>query len=161
MAMPSIADEDTGYKFDLDGEIVEVLGSEGVRGDPKTIGKHTTFKVPGGTQALHRTETVLVSLNGAPAVPIRRPNLLGAILMKARVVEKQRPEKFDSDRQDLIRLLGLVDDPRALAAEFRGKEKKWLLDVEELLDFEDAGLTSLFSAQQVARAEQAYRLLVA
>ncbi len=58
MAMPPVSDEDLGYKFEVDGEIIEVLGSEGVRHDPKTLGKHTTFQVPGGTQALARTEIV-------------------------------------------------------------------------------------------------------
>src|SRR5436190_15842842 len=44
MAMPPVGDENLGYRFELDGEIVEVLGSEGVQGDPKTVDKHTTFQ---------------------------------------------------------------------------------------------------------------------
>lgn len=105
MAVPPLGNEELGFRFEVDGEIVEVLGPEGLRGDPKTIGKQTTFQVPGGTQALRRTETVRVSLQGGPAVELRRPSLLGAILIKARVVAKQRRLKFDSDRQDLILLL--------------------------------------------------------
>lgn len=132
----------------------------GVRRDPKTLGRYTTFQVPGGTQALARSEIVLVSLEGGEPVPIRRPNLLGAILIKARVVKKQR-DKFESDRQDLIRLLGFVEDPRALAKGFKGNEKRWLRNVEALLAWGDGELADLFTGEDLAAAEGAYRLLIA
>jgi hypothetical protein len=160
MAMPPVSNENLGYRFEVDGSIIEILGSDGVRRDPKTLDRYTTFQVPGGTQALVRAEVVLVSLDGAEPVPIRRPNLLGAILIKARVVKKQR-DKFESDRQDLIRLLGFVEDPRALAGELKGNEKKWLRKVEELLAWEDSGLADLFTGGELAAAEGAYRLLIA
>lgn len=160
MAMPPVSNENLGYRFEVDGSIIEILGSDGVRRDPKTLGRYTTFQVPGGTQALVRSEVVLVSLDGAEPVPIRRPNLLGAILIKARVVRKQR-DKFESDRQDLIRLLGFVEDPRALAGELKGNEKKWLRNVEELLAWEDSGLADLFTGGDLAAAEGAYRLMIA
>lgn len=161
MAMPPVSNENLGYKFELDGEIIEVLGSEGVRRDPKTLGKHTTFQVPGGTQALARTEIVRVSLDGGPVVALRRPSLLGAILIKARVVAKQR-DKFQSDRQDLIRLLSFVENPRALAKaeELTKSQKKWLRDVGPLLAFDDPTLATFFPGDEVARAEPAYRLLI-
>ncbi len=53
----------------------------------------------------------MVSLDGGEPVAVRRPNLLGAILIKARVLVKKRDGKYESDRQDLIRLLTYVDDP--------------------------------------------------
>jgi hypothetical protein len=160
VAMPPVSNENLGYRFEVDGSIIEILGSEGVREDPKTLGKHTTFQVPGGTQALARAEVVRVSLAGGEPVEIRRPSLLGAILIKARVVERRR-DKFESDRQDLIRLLGFVEDPRALAAELRGNEKKWLQAVGALLAIDDGALSDLFSVAELSAAEQAYRLLVA
>jgi hypothetical protein len=161
MAMPPVSAENLGYRFEVDGSIVEILGSEGVRSDPKTVGKYVTFQVPGGTQALARAEVVHVSLDGADPVPVRRPSLLGAILIKARVVAKQREEKFGSDRQDLVRLLGFVDDPRAMGEELRKSEKNWLCEVEALLDFADLALADLFSVADLTSAESAYRLLVA
>jgi hypothetical protein len=163
MEMPPVTDEDLGYKFELDGEIIEILGSEGVKNDLRTIGKHTTFQVPGGSQALKRTESVLVSLDGARAIELRRPSLLGAILIKARAVAERRPEKFESDRQDLIRLLSFVDDPRALARdeELKATESGWLRSIDGLLDFRDPVVAELFPAADLTRAEQAYRLLVA
>jgi hypothetical protein len=160
MAMPSRSDGKLGYRFELDGSIVEILGSEGVRHDPKTLGKYTTFQVPGGTQALARTEIVKVSLDGDQPVAVKRPSLLGAILIKARVVEKRR-EKFESDRQDLIRLLSFVEDPRALAEGLKATEKRWLREADELLGFEsDDSLSELFGPEELAAAAGAYRLLL-
>jgi hypothetical protein len=157
---PPVTDETLGYRFEIDGEIVEVVGSEGVRRDPQTLGKRTTIQVPGGTQALLRAEIVRVSLDGGSPVELRRPSLLGAILIKARAVAARR-EKFDSDRQDLIRLLSFVDDPRALAAagRLRDTEKAWLRDIESLIAFGDVSLPHAFSPGDIRRATQAYRLL--
>lgn len=116
--------------------------------------------MPGGTQALTRVEVVRVSLDGCEPVAVRRPNLLGAILIKARVVAKQR-NKFESDRQDLIRLLSFVENPRALGEELRKSERRWLRDVEQLLDIDDRRLDDLFPAGEAAAAGQAYQLLLA
>jgi hypothetical protein len=160
MVIPPVSGEDLGYRFEVHGSIIEILGSEGVRENPKTLGKHTTFQVPGGTQALARAEVVRVSLDGGEPVEIRRPSLLGAILIKARVAKRRR-DKFESDRQDLIRLLSFVEDPRALAGELKGNEKKWLQEVEALLAFDDGVLSDLFSVAELSAAEQAYRLLLA
>jgi hypothetical protein len=162
MKMPPRSNRDLGYKFEIDGTTVEVLGPDGVKSAPKTIGKYTTFPVPGGTQALNRSEVVMVSVNRQPAVAMRRPSLLGAILIKARVVAKERKEKFDSDRQDLILLLGLIEDPRTLASKggLKKSEKKWLRDIEEKIAFSDSVLSDLFSPEAVTRATQAFRLLI-
>lgn len=159
MAMPPVSNERLGYKFEVGGATIEVLGSEGVRDDPKTVGRYTTFQVPGGTQALARAEIVRVSLDGAEPVEVRRPSLLGAILIKARVVAKRR-DKFESDRQDLVRLLSFVEDPRVMAKGLRKSETKWLREVEPLLAFDNGGLGELFLPRDAALAEQAYRLLV-
>jgi hypothetical protein len=162
IALPPRSEGDLGYRFEIDGEVVEVLGSEGVKVNPKTIGKFVTFQVPGGTQALQRTEIVLASLEGGPSVQLRRPDLLGAILIKARAVAAKR-QKLDSDRQDLIRLLSFVEDPRALATEsgLRGTERKWLKSIEKPLAFDDSGLTRLFPAEVLVRVRQAFALLLA
>jgi len=95
-------------------------------------------------------------------VGVRRPSLLGAILVKTRVVAKQRKGKHNSDRQDVIRLLSLIDDPRALAARegLRNTEKRWLRASQAPLDFNNADMTALFQPAEIARAVQAYRLLI-
>lgn len=161
MQVPPVGEQKLGYKFELDGEVVEVLGSDGVRRDPKTIGRYVTFQVPGGTQALRRAETVHVSLGGAPGIAVRRPNLLGAILIKSRALVEKRRAKFESDRQDLIRLLSFVEDPRAIATsgDLTKKEGRWLQEVDPMLGFGDSGLLGAFSHDEVIAAEQAFRLL--
>lgn len=161
MALPPVGGEDLGYRFELNGETIEVLGSEGVRRDPNTIGRLTTIQVSGGTQALARSETVAISLAGASPIELRRPSLLGAILIKARAVALRR-DAFQADRQDLTRLLSLVEDPRGLAADegIRKSERRWLKDVESALDFDGLRQTGLFSREQLIRGEQAFRLLI-
>jgi hypothetical protein len=103
VTMPPRSDSRLGYRFELGGSVIEVVGPEGLAADPQTLSGLNTFQVPGGTQALRRTETVGVSLAGRPPRMLRRPDLLGAILIKARAVASRRRAKFDSDRQDLIR----------------------------------------------------------
>ena len=161
VAMPPRSKPELGYRFRLDGEVVEILGPDGLRADPKTVGGLRTFQVSGGSQALRRTEVVLVQLEDAQPVAVRRPNLLGAILIKARVVAKRRKEKFHSDRQDLIRLLSYVEDPRGVAQEeqLRSSERKWLRNVDGALNFDDPGLEAVFRVGTLERAQQAFQLL--
>ena len=66
VAMPPRSDRKLGYRFEVDGEIVEILAPDGLSSNPMTVKGLTTFQVPGGTQALARTEIILVSLDGAP-----------------------------------------------------------------------------------------------
>jgi hypothetical protein len=159
--MPPRSNPEVGNRFQLDGEVVEILGPDGLRTDPETVGGLRTFQVSGGSQALKRTEVVLVRLESSPPVAVRRPSLLGAILIKSRVVGKRRKEKFHSDRQDLIRLLSYVEDPRALAKDggLKSSERKWLRNVERALSFDDPDLAGVFSPPTIERSRQAFRLL--
>jgi hypothetical protein len=99
VADPPRSDPKLGYRFEFEGETVELLGPDGLRGDQKTTGGLKTFQAEGGSQALRRTEIVLVSLDGGGPIAVRRPNLLGAILIKARVVVNMRDAKYGSDRR--------------------------------------------------------------
>jgi hypothetical protein len=161
VATPPRSNPKLGYRFEFEGEIIELLGPDGLRSDPKTTGGLSTLQADGGTQALRRTEIVLVSLDGTEPVAMRRPSLLGAILIKARVVVKRREGKYSSDRQDLIRLLGYVEDPRTLAAagELKPTERRWLREAEGAIDFDDSALAELFPEEALLRARQAFRLL--
>ncbi len=61
-----------------------------------------------------------------------RPNLLGAILPKARAVDiDDLPE---SQLSDLTFLLGLAEDPRQMGGELTRAERGWLRRRTELLD---------------------------
>jgi hypothetical protein len=159
VAEPPRSNPSLGYRFELDGDTVEILGPDGLRSDPKTIGGLTTFQAAGGSQVLRRAEAVMVSLDGGDPVAVRRPNLLGAILIKARVVVKKREGKYESDRQDLIRLLSYVSDPRTLRADMSRKEPGWLREAEAAIVFEDPALAALVPAGVLGQARQTLRLL--
>ena len=160
LATPSSTDPSLGYRFEIDGETVEVLGPDGLKRDPSTLGNFETIQVPGGTQALRRTEKVSISVAGGPETEIRRPTLLGAILLKARATVRVRG-RFEEHREDLVRLLGFVHDPRAEAADGRltANERKWLQAVDADVRLDDPVLHSAFSDRQLERARQAFELL--
>jgi hypothetical protein len=161
MAMPPMSNEKLGFRFELDSETIEVLGPDGLGRDPHTIGRYVTFQVPGGTQALLRTETVPVSLDGHPPVEVRRPSLLGAILIKARVLASRQGPKEEADLLDVVRLLSLADNPRRMADEggLKNSEKRWLRHIQPALDFRSPAVIALLRPTEIARAVQAYRLL--
>lgn len=161
IAEPPRSNPSLGYRFEFEGDTVEILGPDGLRSDPKTTGGLTTFQAAGGSQALRRAEAIMVSLDGVDPVAVRRPNLLGAILIKARVVVKKREGKYESDRQDLIRLLSYVDDPRTLRADMGRKEPGWLREAEAAVGFEDPSLAVLVPARVLGRARQTLALLLA
>lgn len=99
-------------------------------------------------------------MSGGDPVIIRVPSLIGAILLKARAV-RAAPRKLAEHRQDLIRLLGFVGDPRALGVSgaLTQKEKKWLAAVEPDLGWDDPEVTALFAREALSEARQAYDLL--
>lgn len=122
-----------GHRFKRGDDVIDLLAPDGVgaRADLTTVPPAHTVQVPGGSQALARTEFVEVSLEGV-AAKIPRPNLLGAILLKARAVEVD--DSPDHQRQDLAFLLSLVEDPRTLARDLKASERRWLRRRRDLLD---------------------------
>lgn len=132
-----------------------MLAPDGMRPPPSLGPGVKAIGVPGGNQALARSETVRVIVDDR-AFELRRPTVLGSILIKARSLMVHRDP--ESQREDLLRLLALVEDPRALAPELRKTERKWLRVAEQRLAFDDPA--SLDRAI-VRRARQAYRLLLA
>jgi hypothetical protein len=82
-----LVDPPTVYRFERSGQIVDVLGPDGTKGPPLTVGQSQTIQIPGGTQPLKRAEVVKVRLvNGRTGV-LRCPNLAGAVLLKARAIQ--------------------------------------------------------------------------
>jgi hypothetical protein len=75
------------HRFVRDGVSIDVLAPDGLNTVKSrlTVGKLHTVQVPGGTQALHRTAIQRVRI-GRRRGDIPVPNLLGAILLKARAV---------------------------------------------------------------------------
>jgi hypothetical protein len=93
---------------------------------------------------------------------VRRPNLLGAILIKARSLMDRGndvTDKIESDRRDLVLLLSFADDPRAMREELRGRERIWLRRADKRLKVQDADLEQVIPADRLANARAAYELL--
>ena len=131
LAEPSVMG--LGHVFVRAGAQIDVLAPDGLndRARRVTIPPAHTVEVPGGTQALRRTETVDVRV-GRTVGRLPRPNLLGAILVKARAVGiDDAPE---NQRADLALLLSLVVDAVELATHLARRERTWLRRRTEMDD---------------------------
>ncbi len=116
------------------GEVaIDVLAPEGlgVRADLTTSRPGRTLEVPGGTQALARTELLPVATQSRSGL-VPRPSLLGAIVIKALAVTVD--DVPEAQRLDLAFLLSLVEDPIDLKEEMDAKDRQRLADRRELLD---------------------------
>ena len=99
-----------GHRFTRRDTSVDILAPDGLgdRADLRTVAGARTVEVPGGTQALRRTERIQVGV-GSERGRLPRPSLLGAILVKARAVHVD--DAPDDQLSDLAFLLSLVADP--------------------------------------------------
>jgi hypothetical protein len=133
---------------------VDVLAPDGLDPPPTLDGKVKAIGVPGGSQALARAETVAVRI-GERRFVLRCPVLLGAVLLKARsLLVHDDPE---TQRDDLLRLLSLVEDPRAMAAEVSRSERRWLQRAAPRLAVDHP---ANLSAADMRRARQSLQLLL-
>jgi hypothetical protein len=80
-----ISADGTQHRWIRDDAVIDVLLPDGVgeRAASRTgTTGSPTIPTPGGTQALHRSESVPVTVDGRDGF-VRRPNLVGALVMKA------------------------------------------------------------------------------
>lgn len=135
-----------GHRFARDIVTIDILAPDGVgpRADVRTRAGARTVKVPGSTQALRRSAPVEIMVDDIEGT-VPRPDLLGAILVKARAVSVD--DLPEDQRLDLAFLLTLVDDPSTLASELRGNERNWLRTRTELLDRDNPAWLALPSAE--------------
>lgn len=141
------------FRYVRDELVVDILAPDGLKPAPRLDAARKAIGVPGGSQALARAETVAVRFRDR-TFNLRRPTLLGAILIKARALRVHHDA--DTQREDLLLLLSLVEDPRAIAVDLGKAERRWLRQAEPLLRFaEPVGLR----ATNVGRARQTLRLL--
>jgi hypothetical protein len=151
-------EHEKGFRFDLDGQIVDVLAPDGLAAPPVTRGRMQTIQIPGGSQALRRTEAVQILVEDQRAM-LRRPTLVAAILLKARsLAVHTRPE---DQRQDLIALLGLLTDPRRARGTMKKTEIRWLRSVEAKLNLGDTDLDATIDPGRLQIARAAYGRLIA
>jgi hypothetical protein len=94
--------------------VVDVLAPDGIKPPPTLAGSLNAVGIPGGSQALARAEIVPIRI-GDRVFELRRPTLLGAVLIKARSLLVHRNR--DAQREDLLRLLSLMEDPRTTAGD--------------------------------------------
>lgn len=122
-----------GHRFRRDQVSFDVLAPDGLGPNTRvlTVPPARTVSVPGGTQALSRTEIVCIRVGDTTGF-VPRPNLLGGVLVKARAVGVD--DVPESQRVDLAFLLSLGQNPRSLRDTLASAERRWLRDRAELLD---------------------------
>lgn len=101
---------------------IDVLAPEGLsdRADLTTTPPGRTLQVPGGTQALERSELVPVRTSTSSG-RVPRPSLLGAVVAKAVAVRVD--DAPDAQRLDLALLLSLIEDPFVLVDDLTKKDR--------------------------------------
>lgn len=161
-----------GIGFELDGAspeglahryrrrevAIDVLAPEGLgqRTDLTTTPPGRTLQIPGGTQALERTEFLPVQVGESTGM-VPRPSLLGAIVGKAVAVDVD--DVPDAQRQDLAILLSLLNDPGAMAEQLTAKDRKRLRARAEMADPNLQAWAGI-DREQADRGRAAFALLV-
>ncbi|MGA8995106.1 MAG: histone-like nucleoid-structuring protein Lsr2 [Nocardioidaceae bacterium] len=102
--------------------VIDVLAPEGLgeRADLTTTPPGRTIEVPGGTQALSRTEQIIVVHEGRSGT-IPRPTLLAATVGKAAATALPRPDRH---RRDLALPCALVGDPFEVVDQMTRKDRR-------------------------------------
>ena len=133
-----ISPDGIAHRYRRNRVTIDVLAPEGLgeRTDLTTTPPGRTLQVPGGTQALDRTELLPVATsNRAGHVP--RPSLLGAVVGKAMAVAVD--DVPDAQRLDFVFLLSLIVDPFALADQLTTKDRRRIRARKELIEGEHRG----------------------
>ncbi|MDX6646802.1 MAG: hypothetical protein QOK40_2529 [Miltoncostaeaceae bacterium] len=107
-----ISADGVAHRFARQGVVIDVLAPEGVgtRADLRTIGAAVTVAVSGGSFALARSQLVDLQVDGRVG-RVPRPDLAGALVIKAMAAQKDRKRGPERHLRDLAFLLSLVQDP--------------------------------------------------
>jgi hypothetical protein len=121
------------HRFVRGGDLVDLLAPDhlGPRTDLTTIPPLTTIGIPGGSRALETRRVVAVEIVGFGGGNLPIPSLAGALAMKVRAYQARRT---DRDLEDIVRLLGLVDDVEAVRGELSPRERNRLGSISALGD---------------------------
>ncbi len=132
-ALDGTSPEGLAHRYRRGQVTIDVLAPDGLgpRTDLTTTAPGRTLQVPGGTQALDRTEFLPVS-TPTSAGHVARPSLLGAIVAKAVAVRVD--DVPEAQRLDFAFLLSLVADPFALAERLDPTDRRRLRARGELVD---------------------------
>jgi len=156
-SLEGVSPEGIGHRYVRGGVSVDVLAPEGLgaRADLTTTPPGRTLQVPGGSQALARTELLPARVRQSGGL-IPRPSLLGALVTKAEAVGVD--DTPHAQREDLAFLLTLVPDPTSLAEAMTKKDRQRLRGRSELQD-PDHPAWRVRSRDAAARGQAALRLL--
>jgi hypothetical protein len=148
-ALDGVSPEGIGHRFVRENVRFDVLGPDGAgkRVRYTTVAGARTVAVPGGTQALNRSEKLAVRA-GTIVGRIPVPNILGSLLIKIRAVEVD--DQPDAQRKDVAFLLSLIDDPDPLAQEMSSQERRWLRRHPEFIDHESEVYQEIANASDAA-----------
>jgi hypothetical protein len=105
-----ISAEGRQHRWERGKAIIDVLLPEGVgkRASERTgVTGGPTLPTQGGTQALQRSETLAVTVDGQEGF-VRRPNLVGALVVKAAAHTNTGDRDPRRHRRDFLVLAGLV-----------------------------------------------------
>ena len=152
-----ISPDGIAHRYRRNRVAIDVLAPEGLgeRTDLTTTPPGRTLQVPGGTQALDRTELLPVATsNRAGHVP--RPSLLGAVVGKAMAVAVD--DVPDAQRLDFVFLLSLIVDPFALADQLTTKDRRRIRARKEMIAGEHRVWSELDDDAR-DRAQAALRIL--
>jgi len=119
------------HRYRRAGVSIDVLAPEGLgpSTDLTTTPPNRTISVPAGTQALTRTELLPVKTKTREGM-VPRPSLLGAVIGKAVAVDID--DVPEAQRQDLVFLLALVEDPLGTADLLTSKDHQRIRRRSEL-----------------------------
>lgn len=111
-----------------DGAQIDVLLPDGAgqrAAARRGAGGAPTLETPGGSQALARSEAVTVSIEGRTG-QVRRPNLIGALVMKAAAHSALGDAGRARHRRDFVTLSSLVAARDFRGADLRPKDRQRL-----------------------------------
>jgi len=133
--LDGISPDGIAHRYRRNRVTIDLLAPEGLgeRTDLTTTSPGRTLQVPGGTQALDRTELLPVATS-ARSGRVPRPSLLGAIVGKAMAVAVD--DVPNAQRLDFVFLLSLLDDLFAVVAQLTTKDRQRIRARKELIEGE-------------------------
>ena len=156
--LDGISPDGVGHRFVRERVAIDLLAPEGagLRADLR-VGGAETVPIGGGTYALSRSELVDVSAAGRPG-RIPRPDLAGAIVLKAVAARADRKRGPERHLGDLAFLLSLVADPYALRDELGARNCRRVGAVASLTEDDHAAWRAL-DASVRSNAKAAFTLV--
>lgn len=118
-----ISPDEIAHRYRRRRVSIDVLAPDGLgeRTDLTTTPPGRTLQVPGGTQAIARTELLPVATSERTGY-VPRPSLLGAIVGKALAISVD--DVPNAQRLDFVFLLSLVDEPFEMAGQLTTKDRR-------------------------------------